>query len=234
MGLEPVCPRVRSVGSKGLPSQTQDDHGLPHRPRPPAPARRGVCPPGLGPGQPGLSPPEQPQPGAIGWLLWVLIPPLPQAPIPPHRSSVSNMIAKEELPKHLFQVMYLTFGNQGRASPHHAAQLLIDIPFSRGLTPNSCRECVSGGLGFMPVPLPQDISSLFSGPPHPPPVSQGHRCAPSTSDAGGPVCRARVVPLGISSVPGRSTPMFRGLGQSLPHWVRSQAGRWQVLDSGPI
>lgn len=124
------------------------------------------------------------------------------------------MIAKEKLPKHLLQVMYLTFGVQGRASPHHGAQRLLDSRLSGGLTPNSCQERISSGLGVLRTTLPQDISSLFSG--HPPLlVSQSRRCVPSTLDSRG----SRVVgqgwtPAGVwchlasGSVPKHSRPLL--------------------------
>ena len=48
----------------------------------------------------------------------------PSLRFPP--SSVSNMIAKEELPKHFFQGIYWTFSIQ-RRSPHYAAQPFLDF-----------------------------------------------------------------------------------------------------------
>lgn len=149
------------------------------------------------------------------------------------------MIAKEKLPKHLLQVMYLTFGVQGRASPHHGAQRLLDSRLSGGLTPNSCQERISSGLGVLRTTLPQDISSLFSG--HPLLlVSQSRRCVPSTLDSRGSRVVSQAGPRLACGATWRQALCLNTQGhsfglasRSLPYCVRSQAGRWQVLDSGP-
>lgn len=106
------------------------------QPKDTSPCPAGCKPTRLGPARPRLPPPQT---GAVGWLLGGANSSSSQPPIStPH--SVSNMTVKEKLPKHLFQVTYLTFSIQRRASPHHIPQLLLDIPSSEGLPPHSCWE----------------------------------------------------------------------------------------------
>lgn len=134
--------------------------------------------------------------------------------------------------------MHLTFGVQGRASPHHAAQLLFDIRLSGGLTPNSCQERVSNGVGFLRATLPQDTSSMFSGRP-PLLLSQSHRGVPSTLDSGAShVVGQGWTPAGVwchlvsGSVPKHSRPLLwpcfakPALLCAVPSRVMAGAGFW--------